>query len=668
MSELSTQSKINSQSPKLDVGLVLINASFSGQNYLPYSVGLLQAYVQEHAPNPERYNFRLPVYTRIPVQDAVDQVLGADVIGFSTYVWNIRISLEIAKKVKEARPETLIVFGGPQVPDVAEEFLRQNSFIDIVCHGEGEQVFLSILEAFPARSWDDIPSISYLQEDGTFVSHPRSARVKDLSVIPSPYLSGAFDALMEANPQEHWLFLWETNRGCPFSCTFCDWGSAVAAKVYTFDMERLKQEIQWMAEKKIEFVFCCDANYGILPRDKELTDYLAEVKTATGYPQAMSIQNTKNATDRAYEIQKKMADVGLSKGVTISFQSVDPTTLESIKRKNISSDSFRELQRRFTRDRVETYTDTILGLPGETYDSFANGVSNIIEDGQHNRIVFSNLTVLPNAEMGDPEYQKKYGMIMVKSKIINIHGSLTEDEIPEIQELVVGTASMPKPDWVKTRAFAYMSALLHSDKVFQIPLILLHELCAIPYRELIEAFSECDSDEFPAISETRKFFIEKAQDIQSGGVEYVNSEEWLNIWWPTDEYMMIKLCHEEKLNKFYEEAEDMFTKILKSKFVDLPARLLHEAIHLNRSLIKMPFQTEDIELTLTYNIWEFYQSVLVGEPIPIEEGNFTYLIDRTSQTWNSWDDWCREVIWYGNKKGAYLYGNERVDHNYVGHF
>ena len=48
--------------------------------------------------------------------------------------------------------------------------------------------------------------------------------------------------------------------------------------------------------------------------------------------------------------------------------------------------SFQELQRRFTRDRIETYSDVILGLPGETYASFAEGVSAVIENGQHHRI------------------------------------------------------------------------------------------------------------------------------------------------------------------------------------------------------------------------------------------------------------------------------------------
>lgn len=655
---------------KIKVGLVQVNNSFSNQNYFPYSVGLLQAYVQKHAKTPEQYELLLPIYFRLPVEKAVQQLLGADIIGFSTYIWNIRISLAIAKRIKELSPETLIVFGGPQVPDQAEHFLRKNPFIDIGCHGEGERIFLAILENYITRNWEGVPSISYLNEDGAFVNHPRAPRIADLSEVPSPYLEGIFDPLIAAYPQEQWLVMWETNRGCPFSCTFCDWGSAIATKVYRFDIERLFREVDWFAEHKIEFVFCCDANFGILPRDVDIAKYVAEAKASDGYPHALSVQNTKNVTERAYKVQKILADAGLNKGVTIGFQSVNPDTLTSVKRHNISIESLQELQRRFTRDKIETYTDLILGLPGETYDSFASGVSYVIENGQHNRIQFNNLSILPNAEMGDPEYQRQHGMVTVESRIINIHGALPESdeqEIHETQELVIATDAMPKGDWVRTRAFCWMAALLHFDKILQIPIVLLHEICSISYGDLIEVFSEGALDSFPILSEVQSFFIKKAKDIQNGGPENIPSENWLNIWWPADEYILIKLCTESKLNAFYGEAEKILARFLQTKFIDLPPPLLHETIKLNKSLLKLPFQTEDLHLELLYNIWEFYRSVLIGAPIPLENRACHYHIDRTSVTWSSWDEWCQQVIWYGNKKGAYLYVNQAVEPQLVGH-
>ena len=58
---------------------------------------------------------------------------------------------------------------------------------------------------------------------------------------------------------------------------------------------------------------------------------------------------------------------------------------------------------------------------------------------------------------------------------------------------------------------------------------------------------------------------------------------------------------------------------------------------------------------MSYNIWEFYQNHLIGIDIPIEEQSSKHVVDRTSEGWSTWEQWCQEVIWYGNKKGAYLY-------------
>jgi len=651
------------------VQLVQINNSFSNQNYLPYSVGLLQAFVQKHSQSPDQYEFLLPIYKRISVDDAVQKVLGADIIGFSTYVWNIRVSLEIAKRVKEIKPETLIIFGGPQVPDQAENFIRQNPFIDLCCHGEGEQVFLDILENSENKDWADISSVSYLDGEA-FITHPKKDRIKDLSIIPSPLIENTFEPLLQANPDEKWLVLWETNRGCPFSCTFCDWGSSTASKVYRFDIERLFKEIDWFADHEIEFVFCCDANFGILGRDLELAQYVANTKEKRGYPHALSVQNTKNATERAYQTQKTLNMAGLNKGVTIALQTIDEGTLKSIKRDNISTDTYQELQKRFTNENVETYTDIILGLPGETYQTYADGVARIIENGQHNRIQFNNLSILPNAEMGDPEYQKRYGMETVETKIVNIHGFLDDaiDDIYEVQDLVIATNTMPKEDWVKTRVFSWMTSLLHFNKVLQIPLVLLHENCSISYRELMEMFLERDLSEYPVLAGIQTFFVEKAKDIQMGGAEYCASKEWLNIWWPADEYALIKICREDTLEAFYQECEEILKVALKERFLDFPDDLLREAIDLNKSLLKLPFVDNDLTIDVSYNILEYYRCVVSGNPILLEAMGCRYIIDRKSVQWHSWDQWCQEVIWYGNKKGAYLYGNDAVERQVAGHF
>lgn len=577
----------------------------------------------------------------------------ADIAAFSVCVWNFRISLAIARELKQRNPHVLIVFGGSQVPNRPEGFLRSHPYVDIACHGEGERVFLQILENHYSRNWNGVRSISYLDK-GIFVQNERMARIGDLSKIPSPYLTGLLDGLMENHGEHAWVALWETNRGCPFSCAYCDWGSAEHTRLTTFDMHRCRQEIEWFANKKIEFVFCCDANFGLLPRDLDIVRLVVDAKNDHGYPQALSVQNTKNATERSFFLQTMLSEAGLNKGVNLALQTVDEATLTNIGRSNISLTSFYELQHRFSCEGIDTFTDLILGLPGESYDSFADGVNQIIENGQHNRIQFINLAILPNARMGDPQYQKEHGLVAAETKIINIHGLRADDDVTETQQLVVATNTMPREDWVRARVFSWMTSLLYFDKTLQIPFILLHGIRAYTYRELVESFLLELPDRYPIITEINSFFVQEAESIQNGGPEYCYSREWLNIFWPADEYVLIKLVVEDILDGFYAEAERRILQMLEHSRIDVPP-FLHESIELNRDLLKRPFQTQDLILDMKWMIHEYYKSVLTGQVAELRNGPVRYRIDRTTQVWSSWDDWFREVIWYGNKTAAYLY-------------
>ena len=655
------------QDPKdsgvLTVGLAQINNSFSGQNYLPYAVGLLQAYVERHAERPERFRFLLPVYKRIRVEAAVEQLKSADVAAFSLYVWNERLTLAVARRLREVRPNILIIFGGPQISDRAEAFLRANPFIDVVCHGEGEQTFLKLIEQGRTRDFSGIQGTSYIDKKGDFVHQPRLQRLRDIASVPSPYLDGVFKPLMAANPDETWIVLWETNRGCPFQCTFCDWGSATQSKVFQFDLPRLKQELDWFTDHKIEFIFCCDANFGILPRDIEIAQAAADNKRLRGYPKALSVQNTKNATERAYTTQKILSDAGLSKGVALALQSVDLHTLEAIKRQNISLSTYEELQKRFTRDRVATYSDLILGLPGETYESFANGIARVIEGGQHNRIQFNNLSILPNAEMGDPAYQARYGMVLIETKIINVHGSLEEDidGIAEMQQMVVATAALPPADWRRARVLAWITALLHFDKLVQIPLVVAHEVSGIGYRTLLDAFIGVDPKKYPLLAEVEAFFESEAKTIQEGGPELHYAPEFLGIWWPADEFMFIKLTHEKKIEAFFSEARRRLLDLWEEHGTPAPFAPVEDAFALNRVLLSQPFVFDDAEITLGHDIWRFFRGILQGEPEALKTRRSTYRIERSKEAYGDFATWCREIVWYGHRRGAYYHSGQLVE-------
>jgi radical SAM superfamily enzyme YgiQ (UPF0313 family) len=645
-------------------GLAPMSPKLASFAFLPYAAGLLQAYVQQHSPDPSRYQFLSPLYLRTLAEPAAAHLAAADVVGFSTYCWNIELSLAIARRLHAERPDRLIVFGGPQVPDHAEEFLRAHPFIDLAVHGEGEAIFLNILESLTldhvAAGWRPaapMAGVSYLAADGSFVTGAKPPRIKDLSTVPSPYLTGVFDELMATAPNQHWHLLWETNRGCPFACTFCDWGSAVASKVYQFDMARLEAEIRWFSERRAEFLFVCDANFGLLPRDVDLAERLLAFNTRTGFPAMVGVQNTKNATERAYAVQTSLATLSPT-GVTIALQSVDPVTLKAIKRDNISIDSFQELQRRYTQDGIDTYTDVILGLPGESYDSFANGAANVIANGQYNRLQFYNCYILPNAEMAAPAYRAQHGLKTVRTRMVNAHEPLgvRSEVLDEFLELVIETTAMPAADWVRTKIFAWWTDFLMADRLLQLPMVVLHHTGKLGYRTMIEAIAAADPNRFPIIGSIQALFAEKAREAQQGGLEYCPAPEWLNISWPTDQYALIQLATGWKTDPFYQEAEMVFGEMLDARDVSGGFHApLHDAIELNRQMLRLPFDIDDLDIDLSYNIWEVVHSVVAGRPVALERRPSRYHIVRTSPVTLSWDEWLLALMLRFHKKSHFLY-------------
>src|SRR3989344_4315057 len=534
---------------KIKIGFVQINNSFSGQCYLPLSVGMLQAYAQKHLTHSDDYEFFAPIYTFMRIQEAAEFLSDADIVGFSIYMWNFENSLDIARELKRRKPEVVIIFGGPQVPDskkqfrrvrtvdlsseellrkrmnFTEDFHRINPFIDIAVHGEGERVFKMILEQMAidgCRDKSRLPSSSYLDIDGNFYFNAKLERMSDreLARASSPFTTGVFERLMNAFPEQKWILMYETDRGCPYQCTYCDWGGATEDRISRFAMEQIHNDIMWTGEHQIPYIFLCNANFGILERDIQIAEYFAETKARYGYLEAVSTQNAKNPKKHTIEALKILAKAGLNKVTVMSQQSLNPATLKAVRRDNMKLDEYYIMQKQLAAEGVYTMTDIILPMPEETYQSIVDGTSTLITNGQHNHIQLNFLTILRNTEMGNPEYQERYGYEIVRTKMISHHGKRNDSisGVEEYQELVVATNAMPRKDWVKAWTFCWMTSLIYFNKLLQIPIITLHEYYGVPYGQALEAFVKHpgSSRELPILSEIYKFFANFARDIQEG--------------------------------------------------------------------------------------------------------------------------------------------------------
>jgi len=639
--------------------------SQSSYALLPYSVGLLQAYASTHARRANDIIWRTPVFSRQPTAASVDHLDGCDLVGFSAYVWNIEASLAIARELKRRNPDIVIVFGGPQIPDQSEDFLRANPCVDIATRGEGESTFTAVIDALDSRQWSEVSGVSWISGDSFYSSPPRE-RSKELSEFPSPYLTGVFDALMAEHPEQRWVATWETNRGCPFACTFCDWGSATATRVYSFEMDRIHAEIDWFGKNRIGFVLCCDANFGMLPRDLEIAQGIVDSRKRTGFPFSFMIQNAKNATERSYDIQKLINDSLQTIGVTLSIQSADENTLKNIRRSNIRSESFQELQRRFTRDGVDTYTDIIIGLPGETYDAFVDSVSATVGFGQHNQIQFHNCSVLPNAEMGSPEYISRFGIRTTPQPLRSLYSR--RNDVPEVEEYldtVVATDAMSPDDWAKTKAFAWMSELLYFDRVAQIPMLVLQKRHGLSFREVMDSILNSTSEN-PVISSLIERFTSHAKTLTNGAIEYMEHESTGDLLWPADQHALVCLAADGDFTAFMDEVHGALTSLLATHLAD-PNQLgdldpqeeftiLDEAMTLNRELFCLPFQPTDKRLMMTHDLLGFWRHAIRGESLELDVELTSYAIRRSQRSWDNLPDWVESLTWnQGPNRRKYLY-------------
>ena len=228
-----------------------------------------------------------------------------------------------------------------------------------------------------------------------------------------------------------------------------------------FDDARLYDELKWIGRHKIELLYNADANYGLLPRDLGLTQLMTEIKLLDGYPKQFRAAYAKNANEKIFQIASVLHAAGMSKGVTLSLQSTDPHTLEIIKRKNIAMDDFEGWVKRYEAAGIGTYTELILGLPGETYNTFADGIDRVLSAGQHHGLHVYLCLALPNSELSDPAYVAEHGIRTVRGPLLQQHA--TPDPTAEEQaDIVIGTKTMPEGDWFRAFLFAWAVQTFHS--------------------------------------------------------------------------------------------------------------------------------------------------------------------------------------------------------------
>lgn len=322
--------------------------------------------------------------------DTSDQIISdeicsksPDMVGFSAYLWNRHIVLEICRKIKYSTPDTILFAGGAEATALPEKLLAGGPF-NFVIKGEGElaltEVIKKILKKEPYHNLDAV-----FVKNQTGDPDKNQYPVMNLDELPSPFLSGVIDV------KNYSGVLWELSRGCPFKCSFCFESRGVAG-VRQYSLERIQKELELFESEKVNQIFVLDPTFNRdVKRAKKILRMI--IKTAP-------------LIHFTFEVRTEFLDAEMAElfsmincSLQIGLQSAVPGVLTNVNR-NIDPEKYADKIALLNEAGVIFGLDLIYGLPGDTLGGFEHSL-NYALTLQPNHLDIFPLAVLPGTELYD---------------------------------------------------------------------------------------------------------------------------------------------------------------------------------------------------------------------------------------------------------------------------
>ncbi|NMB43590.1 MAG: B12-binding domain-containing radical SAM protein, partial [Clostridiales bacterium] len=292
----------------------------------------------------------------------------ADLIAFSTYIWNVEVVEMICKELRKVLPNAKIWLGGPEVSYNSKEYLLNHNEVDGIMVGEGEETFKELLNYYaresesPNFSLEDIKGLTFRKNSNIIQTGLRP--LLDFSDVPFPY-----DNLDDL---EHKIIYYESSRGCPFSCSYCL--SSVDKTIRLRNIELVKEELNFFLERKVKQVKFVDRTFNcnkrhtrevwkhIMENDNGVTNFHFEVAADLLTDEEISLLNSMRS--------------GLVQ-LEIGVQSTNPDTIKAISRITNFDKISENVKKVYANRNVHQHLDLIAGLPYEDYESFKNSFNEV---------------------------------------------------------------------------------------------------------------------------------------------------------------------------------------------------------------------------------------------------------------------------------------------------
>tara|TARA_B100000965_G_scaffold142756_1_gene118907 strand:+ start:786 stop:2906 length:2121 start_codon:yes stop_codon:yes gene_type:complete len=489
---------------------------------VPAGIGMIAEYTEKKIPNIEK----IKLYKFPEILSGDFEKNRPDVIGFSNYLWNSSLSDAFAKQIKKIYPEIITVMGGPNFPtDTTEQkkYVEERPWLDFYIVKEGEHAFVKLIEFLMKKSISDIktvddvidlPNLVFLK-DRLFHSSKKIERIMDLSEIPSPYLSNRLDEFLDGKL----LPITQTNRGCPFTCTFCTEGQSYWTKVRRKPRDVVENEVSYIAdkmntlpaEKRRTDLLIADSNFGMFTEDLDTCKVIADEQKKNGYPKYINVATGKNKKERVLEAAKIVNGAMKLAG---SVQSLDPEIQDNIKRKNISSKEIVDMALKSSEIGANTYSEVILGLPGDTKEKHFKTLKTLVESS-FTTISMYQLMILPGTELGSRESINKYEMDIKYRVVPRCYGTYKflgdEISVSEVEGICTSTNTLSFQDYLDCRKINLIINIFYNDSVFEEVISLLNKLKISIWDWLEEIYINSSKEEFKDFKNLLNDFLDDSE-------------------------------------------------------------------------------------------------------------------------------------------------------------
>ncbi len=457
-----------------------------------------------------------------------------DVVALSHYCWNAEINYVVMRKAQAILGDDVVcVAGGPEFheePEDCLQMLRQHPEVDFFAFGEGETPFVALARQITAgagkadlRRATQLGFMSVHPDTQTLISGERPIREKEMDFIPSPYLSGVMDHFFDG---EHAPMV-QLARGCPYACTFCNAAQTWYNRVAAFSPERVRAELDYIAEKTQNYpelpLAITDSNFGMFKRDVDIAEHIRRLQDEYGWPIAFDFTTGKAHHDRILHVNDTMRNTA---HILLALQSTNDLTLDVVKRKNLSNETFQLLHKEIKSRGMLSATDLIIPLPEETKDSFLTGLQMVTDEGV-DLIVSNTLCLLKGTGLNSRETRETYDMQTKWRLVPRQYGCYDDQVVFDMEEVCIATNTMPFEDYLECRGIGGV-AIVFSDPQFNIVHRHVRELGVSKFDLVLRIWERLSSGR-SEISPLYETFLSQSEselfDSEQAAIEFYSTPE-----------------------------------------------------------------------------------------------------------------------------------------------